>query len=99
MQLVAPSTLPPPRTCPLVEGQQKPYLTSQYTSGADMRPCKEVGLTGLVSWVVQAFQVSDQAVKLWKEGWFQPQDAHCGESKLRNPKVWPPQLVETVLVL
>ncbi len=35
----------------------------------------------------QAFQVSDQAVRLWKEGWFQPQEALCGESKLRNPKV------------
>ena len=37
--------------------------------------------------VSQAFQVSDQAVRLWKEGWFQPQEALCGESKLRNPKV------------
>mmetsp|Transcript_20771 Transcript_20771/g.62557 ORF Transcript_20771/g.62557 Transcript_20771/m.62557 type:complete len:413 (-) Transcript_20771:823-2061(-) len=34
----------------------------------------------------EAFQVSDQAVKLHKEGWFQPQDEPCGESKLRNPK-------------
>ena len=31
--------------------------------------------------------MSDQAVRLWKEGWFQPQDAPCGESKLRNPQV------------
>ncbi len=37
----------------------------------------------------QAFQVSDQAVRLLQDGWFQPQEQPSGESKLRNPKVPP----------
>jgi hypothetical protein len=37
--------------------------------------------------LLQAFQVSDQAVQLLRDGWFQPQDQPSGESKLRNPKV------------
>ena len=36
---------------------------------------------------LQAFQVSDQAVRLARDGWFQPQEEPSGESKLRNPKV------------
>lgn len=35
----------------------------------------------------EAFQVSDQCVRLWKEGWFQQQDEPSGLSTLRNPKV------------
>lgn len=34
----------------------------------------------------EAFQVSRQAVKLYKEGWFQQQPEPSGSSKLRNPK-------------
>lgn len=37
--------------------------------------------------LLQAFQVSDQAVRLVRDGWFQPQEQPSGESKLRNPKV------------
>lgn len=37
----------------------------------------------------EVFQVSDQCVKLWKEGWFQPDpaagDEPTGTSRLRNP--------------
>jgi hypothetical protein len=33
------------------------------------------------------FQVSDQCVKLWKDGWFQQQAEPGGTSTLRNPKV------------
>jgi hypothetical protein len=35
----------------------------------------------------QAFQVSDQCVKLVREGWFQPQAEPSGVSTMRNPKV------------
>jgi hypothetical protein len=31
-------------------------------------------------------QVSDQAVRLWQEGWFQEAAAPSGVSTLRNPK-------------
>lgn len=37
--------------------------------------------------LMQAFQVSDQVVRLLRDGWFQPQEQPSGESKLRNPKV------------
>ena len=37
--------------------------------------------------LLQAFQVSDQAVRLVCDDWFQPQEQPSGESKLRNPKV------------
>lgn len=35
----------------------------------------------------QAFQVSRQCVRLWKEGWFQDQEQPSGVTTLRNPKV------------
>ncbi|PRW57867.1 NPL4 1 [Chlorella sorokiniana] len=34
----------------------------------------------------EVFQVSDQCVRLWKEGWFQQQGEPGGTSTLRNPK-------------
>ncbi|KAK9826206.1 hypothetical protein WJX81_008221 [Elliptochloris bilobata] len=34
----------------------------------------------------EAFQVSDQAVRLWQEGWFQEQAEPSGVLPLRNPK-------------
>ncbi|KAL4446805.1 hypothetical protein ABPG77_008049 [Micractinium sp. CCAP 211/92] len=34
----------------------------------------------------EVFQVSDQCVKLWREGWFQAQEEPAGTSTLRNPK-------------
>lgn len=37
--------------------------------------------------LLQAFQVSDQAVRLLRDGWFQQQDQPSGESTLRDPKV------------
>lgn len=39
---------------------------------------------------LQVFQVSDQCVKLWREGWFQAQAEPAGTSTLRNPKVGAP---------
>ena len=36
------------------------------------------------AWLVQ---VSDQAVRLWQEGWFQASAQPSGVSVLRNPKV------------
>ena len=33
------------------------------------------------------WQVSDQAVRLWQEGWFQGSAEPSGVSTLRNPKV------------
>ncbi len=35
-------------------------------------------------------QVSDQAVRLWQEGWFQTQAEPSGVLSLRNPKAPPP---------
>ena len=36
----------------------------------------------------EAFQLSDQAVKLWQAGWFQPHDKPTGGScTLRDPRV------------
>ncbi|CAK0786439.1 hypothetical protein CVIRNUC_009652 [Coccomyxa viridis] len=52
-------------------------------------------VTGVVSMAVsddgsethfEAFQVSDQAVRLWQEGWFQGSAQPSGVSVLRNPK-------------
>lgn len=48
-------------------------------------------VTVLVTWVEQhvhfeAFQCSEQAVTLAKEGWFAPEEAPSGVSKMRNPK-------------
>ena len=41
--------------------------------------------------VLQVFQVSDQCVKLWRDGWFQEQQGEpSGASQLRNPKVGAP---------
>lgn len=34
----------------------------------------------------EAFQVSDQCVKLWKEGWFQEQSEPSGVTVMRDPK-------------
>eukprot|EP00803_Ostreobium_quekettii_P001724 evm.model.scf_441EXC.17 EVM.evm.TU.scf_441EXC.17 scf_441EXC:83479-85016(-) len=35
----------------------------------------------------EAYQCSQQCVKLWKEGWFaQDQEEHCGVMKMRNPR-------------
>ena len=34
----------------------------------------------------QAFQVSEQCVRLWREGWFQPEAKPSGSSVLRNPR-------------
>lgn len=34
-------------------------------------------------------QVSDQAVRLWQEGWFTNSTEFSGVSQLRNPKVRP----------
>jgi hypothetical protein len=35
----------------------------------------------------EVFQVSDQCVQLWKQGWFQQQEEPGGTSTLRNPQV------------
>lgn len=36
----------------------------------------------------EAFQLSDQAVRLWKDGWFQPHEKPtAGSCTLRNPQV------------
>ena len=45
-----------------------------------------VCLKRLWAWLVQ---VSDQAVRLWQEGWFQGAAQPSGVSALRNPKVRP----------
>jgi len=34
----------------------------------------------------EVFQCSKQAVQLWKDGWFPPEERPAGVSKLRNPK-------------
>ncbi|KFM24921.1 NPL4-like protein 2 [Auxenochlorella protothecoides] len=44
------------------------------------------GDDGQVEVHVEAFQVSRQCVKLWKEGWFQDQTEPSGVTTLRNPK-------------
>ncbi|CAL5226154.1 g8977 [Coccomyxa viridis] len=55
----------------------------------------EKAVTGVVSMAVsddgsethfEAFQVSDQAVRLWQEGWFQSSAEPSGVSILRDPK-------------
>lgn len=39
----------------------------------------------------EVFQLSDQAVRLWKDGWFQPHEKGTGSScTLRNPKASTP---------
>lgn len=47
--------------------------------------------------VKQAYQCSQQCVKLWKEGWFEPdQEEHSGVMKIRNPKVGLPNVARSV---
>ena len=41
----------------------------------------------LAARALQAFQVSAQCVKLWREGWFQEGAEPSGVSTMRNPKV------------
>lgn len=72
-------------TNPSVQGADPPWLmhmqcrkTSFHSTALSLHP----------SMYAQAFQVSDQAVRLRRGGWFKPQEQPCGESKLRNPKVY-----------
>ena len=46
--------------------------------------CVAMSRTQMWAWLVQ---VSDQAVRLWQEGWFQGSAQPSGVSVLRNPKV------------
>jgi hypothetical protein len=46
--------------------------------------------------VVQAFQCSEQAVQLAKDGWFVPESEPSGVSKMRNPKE--PNVEQAVIV-
>ncbi len=55
-----------------------------------IHPCmaaRDLGQRTSPSPCLQVFQVSDQCVKLWREGWFQAQEEPAGTSTLRNPKV------------
>lgn len=58
--------------------------------GYTIRPCvaaQDLRQRTTPSPCLQVFQVSDQCVKLWREGWFQAQEEPAGTSTLRNPKV------------
>lgn len=46
--------------------------------------------------LLQAFQCSEQAVQLYKDGWFAPEEEPSGVSKMRNPKE--PDVQEAVIV-
>jgi hypothetical protein len=45
---------------------------------------------------LQAFQCSEQAVQLCKDGWFKPETEPSGISKMQNPKE--PNVEQAVIV-
>ena len=47
--------------------------------------------------VLQAFQLSEQAVTLYKDGWFCPETEPSGVSKMQNPKE--PSVTEPIIVV
>jgi hypothetical protein len=46
---------------------------------------------------LQAFQLSEQAVTLYKDGWFCPETEPSGVSKMQNPKE--PSVTEPIIVV
>lgn len=53
--------------------------------------------TGCTSLLLQAFQCSEQAVKLYKDGWFCAETEPSGVSKMKNPKE--PSVTEPIIVV
>lgn len=76
-------------------------LSAEYQGANQSGHCNEFSHTAVCCpiscAVLQAFQCSEQAVQLYKDGWFlPPADEPTGVSKMKNPKE--PTLDEAIIV-